>query len=164
MPNPTKDPDLVKRLSELMWKHMTRLAWSDARLLEEMNRINASAKGSLSTIQRYKNGTADSGPTPQVLGLISKSLGFTDGERDWILTGAIEGTVDYQLAKASFSQWQELLSYLHKQSNLAYEVQQRRAAARVALTEEDYERAKAELTEVATALYRPAAYHAERFA
>jgi hypothetical protein len=64
----------------MMRKHMARLARSDARLLEEMRKLNVSAKGSLQTIRRYKTGTAPTSPTPQTIGLISKALGFSQEE------------------------------------------------------------------------------------
>ena len=103
MPNPSTDPELVARLSKMMWKHMARLAWSDARLLEEMSALNVSAKGSLTTIQRYKNGTANNTPTPQILGLISMALGFSDEERDWVLEGGLDREPGHPTANGSRS-------------------------------------------------------------
>lgn len=89
MPNPPAAQNRITRLSEKILKHMARLAWSDDRLLQEMKKLNVSAKGSLQTIQRYKNGTAKTSPTPQVIGLISQALGFSDEERDWVVSGEI---------------------------------------------------------------------------
>ena len=89
MPNPPAAKNRITRLSQKMLKHMARLAWSDDRVFQEMKTLNVSAKGSLKTIQRYKNGTAKNSPTPQIIGLISQALGFSDEERDWVVSGEI---------------------------------------------------------------------------
>jgi transcriptional regulator with XRE-family HTH domain len=91
MPNSPKDQDLVARLSQMMQRHLTRLAWSDERLLEEMKSLSPKGilgrSGSQQTIQRYKNGTSESHPSARILGLIGQALGVSDAEREWVREG-----------------------------------------------------------------------------
>ena len=147
----------------MMQRHLTRLAWSDETLVEAVRKLNGT-KGSLTTIKRYKDGTATTSPTLLTLGLISRALGFSDEERNWVLEGTTANPPGLPSAKDQVDQWQQLLDYLNRQSNLPFEVQQRREAAKAALASEDYRRAKTELTEVANVLGHSAAYHAEEYA
>lgn len=119
---------------------MTRLAWGDERLLQEMKKLEY--RGSLRSIQRYKNGSAASNPTTQLLGTIVKALSMPESDIDFIIGGYSKIGNGTSLKQQQDDQWQELLAYMRQQSNLPYEVQQRRAAAKTAIAEEDYERAK----------------------
>jgi tetratricopeptide (TPR) repeat protein len=146
-----------------MKRRMAKLAWSDEMLVAKIRELHKS-KGSLTTIKRYREGTATNSPTVQTVGIIAAALGFSDEERNWVLEGDSATSVGYPSTKDQTDQWQQLLAYLQQQTNLPYEVRQRQQAAEAAVAEEDYARAKTELTEVANALYRPAAYHAEEYA
>ena len=61
-------------------------------------------------------------------------------------------------------QFEELVAELKRQSNLSYEVQRDRAAAKAALTEEDFEKARTHLTAAAAVTRRTAELAAEEHA
>lgn len=161
--NPLKDPELADRFGRLIIRHMIRLGLSDEQLLAILKDVAGLTRGSLSSIRRHKDGSGGL-PTTQTIGAYQKALRIPDEEIDQLLYPDGRAAVGLPALRVLHDQFQELVAELKRRSNLPYEVELARAAARVALEEENFEKARVHLTSAAEATRRTAEHAAEEYA
>lgn len=145
--NPLKDPELPARFARLLAKYMIKARKSDEQLRDKMNEV-AGASGSLATIRRHKDGTGGI-PTYRMIGIYQEALGIPANEIDLL----IDPDRGASLAGApSFSdlneQWQQLVEYLRRQSQLPHYIQEERALADAAVKQRNYDKARRHLEKV----------------
>jgi tetratricopeptide (TPR) repeat protein len=160
--NPLKDPELPRRFGDLIIRYMVILKLSDEELLTELRNVGVT-KGSLASIKRHKDGLGGQ-PSAKTIGLYQEALKIADAEIQALLYPGARGAIGQPSNREFRDQFQELVAELQRQSNLPYEIQSERAKAKVALAEEDFEKARRHLNAAADATRRTAEHAAEEYA
>ena len=145
--SPRNDPDLRHRFSVLITRYHARKGWSDETLCTKINIIQGSSNISVSTVRNYLAGNGGHPSNPTIF-RFKKALGIPDAVLDYLLYPNDFPDPDEEAKNSRQNQFDELLGYMRRQSQLPQKVQKLQAEADAAIKAKKYTLAQQKLEEI----------------